>query len=164
MHGYQLVSELDIREVKDWAAISRPQVYYSLNKLLDLNMLTKIEDSDSSLGPERTTYKINAKGKEKLAESLSTNDWAQQRTQPPFLTWMALSSHLPKAVIKKLFEERRTYLRAQLKREKATLDSFGDTQGAMIVAGKLMVDLTVQMFELELTWLSSAQRQMLDRL
>ena len=33
MHGYEIVAELERREVKDWAGISRPQVYYSLDKL-----------------------------------------------------------------------------------------------------------------------------------
>ena len=35
MHGYQANLELERREVRDWAGISRPQVYYSLEKLAD---------------------------------------------------------------------------------------------------------------------------------
>lgn len=163
MHGYQLVSQLEIRDVKDWAAISRPQVYYSLNKLLKLKMIAEAKDSDSSLGPDRTVYKINANGTNGLADSLSKPDWARQRPPPPFLTWMALSAHLPKSAIRSLFEERRKYLRIELDREKKTLAAFESESGAMIVAGRLMVDLTVQMFELELKWLEKAERQMLAR-
>ena len=33
MHGYQANLELERRQVRDWAGISRPQVYYSLGKL-----------------------------------------------------------------------------------------------------------------------------------
>ena len=33
MHGYQANLELERRQVRDWAGISRPQVYYSLEKL-----------------------------------------------------------------------------------------------------------------------------------
>ena len=33
MHGYQANLELVRREVQDWAGISRPQVYYSLENL-----------------------------------------------------------------------------------------------------------------------------------
>jgi DNA-binding PadR family transcriptional regulator len=163
MHGYQLVSELELREVKDWAAISRPQVYYSLNKLIELKMLSVTEGADNSLGPEKTTYKINAKGKEKLAESLSTLDWAQQRTLPPFLTWMALSAHLPKTAIRQLFEERRKFLKSELSRERATLNSFSKNSDDMSVAGKLMVELTIKTFEVELDWLESAQMLMINR-
>lgn len=163
MHGYQLVTELEVREVKDWAAISRPQVYYSLNKLLSLKLISEAKDSDYSLGPERTVYKVNSKGKEELAESLSIKNWARQRTHPPFLTWMALSTHLPKATIRKLFELRREYLRAELAREQATLNSFDSSVGGMVTAGRLMVELTIQMFETELSWLNSAQDKMLSR-
>ena len=33
MHGYEANLELERRCIRDWAAISRPQVYYSLEKL-----------------------------------------------------------------------------------------------------------------------------------
>lgn len=163
MHGYQLVSELDIREVKDWAAISRPQVYYSLNKLTKQKLVTEAKDADSSLGPERIKYAVNKKGKRVLVEGLSKEEWATQRPPPPFQTWMALSAHLPKATIRRLFEVRRKYLQKELARERATLKSFVNATGAMVVAGKLMVGLAIQMIETELTWLDSAQEQMLTR-
>jgi hypothetical protein len=35
MHGYGVNQELARREVRDWAGVSRPQVYYSLRKLAD---------------------------------------------------------------------------------------------------------------------------------
>src|SRR5207244_13151569 len=33
MHGYEVNAELERREARDWVAISRPQIYYSLEKL-----------------------------------------------------------------------------------------------------------------------------------
>src|SRR5258708_13550795 len=33
MHGYEANLEMERRDIRDWAAISRPQVYYSLEKL-----------------------------------------------------------------------------------------------------------------------------------
>ena len=33
MHGYQANAELERRQVRDWAGLSRPQIYYSLEKL-----------------------------------------------------------------------------------------------------------------------------------
>ena len=35
MHGYELWTELERRQVEKWASISRAQVYYSLRKLAD---------------------------------------------------------------------------------------------------------------------------------
>ncbi|MCB0411031.1 MAG: PadR family transcriptional regulator [Bdellovibrionales bacterium] len=163
MHGYEIVTELEARDVNDWASISRPQVYYSLKKLHSLKLIREASDSRTALGPDRTTFKINSKGSDGLANGLSELEWAQQRERPPFLTWMALSAHLPKTTIKKLFEARRSYLKSELSRESATLDSFKGKAGAMVIAGKLMVELTVRMFEVELDWLNSAQEKMIQR-
>ena len=33
MHGYEANALLEFRKVRDWAGVSRPQVYYSLDKL-----------------------------------------------------------------------------------------------------------------------------------
>src|ERR1700752_151520 len=39
MHGYQANLELERREIRDWANLSRPQVYYSLEKLARAGMI-----------------------------------------------------------------------------------------------------------------------------
>ena len=52
-HGYEVVSELDRRQIRDWANVSRPQVYYSLDKLLGLGLLRPSTDSAPAAGPER---------------------------------------------------------------------------------------------------------------
>lgn len=163
MHGYHLVCELERRDVQDWAAISRPQVYYSLNKLEQLKLIAEAKDVDGSLGPERTKFAINSKGREALELSLSKEDWATQRPPPPFQTWLALSAHLPKSTLKKLFGKRRAFLSEQLERERKTLAEFAKVTDPMAVAGELMVDLCIQMFELELNWIDNAEKRMLSR-
>src|SRR3954447_10613569 len=91
MHGYEANAELERREVRDWAAISRPQVYYSLEKLAQAGMVRATESDEPNAGPERRTYTTTAKGRTALASALEAEDWALQRERPPFLTWMALS-------------------------------------------------------------------------
>ncbi len=163
MHGYQLVSELELRDVQDWAAISRPQVYYSLKKLFSLKFIFLTSELEPALGPEKQTYRINEKGRDALQANLSRTDWATQRPPPPFQTWMALSAHLPKPIVKNLFASRRNFLCEQLAREKKTLQEFAGETGAMTVAGKLMVELCIKTFELELSWLDEAETKMLQR-
>ncbi len=159
MHGYQLVSELEIRDVQDWAEISRPQVYYSLKKLNKLNMIRKVKDPLGSLGPDRTKFAVTSQGSKALEASLSKEEWATQRPAPPFLTWMALSTHLPKVALRSIFAKRRQFLNEQLAREKLTLKSFEGASGPMVVSGRLMVDLCIQMFELELKWIDHAEAE-----
>src|SRR5271156_6861162 len=53
MHGYEANAELERREVRDWAGISRPQVYYSLEKLARAGLVSVIAGAEAALGPER---------------------------------------------------------------------------------------------------------------
>src|SRR6266481_2121671 len=54
MHGYQANAELERRCIRDWANISRPQVYYSLDKLASLGLI-KGNDEEAQ-GPERRVF------------------------------------------------------------------------------------------------------------
>lgn len=63
MHGYQANLELERRQVQDWAGISRPQVYYSLEKLARLGLVADAGDPEPALGPERRIFSTTAKGR-----------------------------------------------------------------------------------------------------
>src|ERR1700682_570642 len=91
MHGYQANLELERREIRDWAGISRPQVYYSLEKLARVGLIRSLETDDPAGGPERSTFETTAKGRAALANALEREEWARQRDRPAFLTWIALS-------------------------------------------------------------------------
>src|SRR5467141_3819979 len=91
MHGYQANLELERREIRDWANLSRPQVYYSLEKLARAGLIRTLETDEPAGGPERSTFETTAKGRAALADALEHEGWATQRERPPFLTWMALS-------------------------------------------------------------------------
>src|SRR5712672_1774967 len=88
MHGYQANLELERRCIRDWAAISRPQVYYSLEKLAKQGLIGG--KAESSSGPERTVYATTSKGRAAMASALESDDWTTERERPPFLTWLAL--------------------------------------------------------------------------
>ncbi len=160
MHGYRIVTELERRDAKDWAPISRPQVYYSIKKLLNLKMIGKASDQDDSLGPERETYRLNAKGKDAMNEALCEPQWATQRPPPPFSTWMALSTHLSAKVTSEIIEIRRQYLEKELQRERKTLAEFEGETDSMVIAGKLIVVYCIKSFEMELSWLKEVAKKL----
>ena len=70
MHGYQANLELERREIRDWAGISRPQVYYSLEKLARAGMIRASETTEPAGGPERSTFETGEKGRAALADAL----------------------------------------------------------------------------------------------
>src|SRR5258708_2162472 len=87
MHGYQANAELERRCIRDWAAISRPQVYYSLDKLAREGLIAAAKSAASG-GPERNVYSTTRKGRVALTHALEAEHWTQERERPPFLTWL----------------------------------------------------------------------------
>src|SRR5882724_11203537 len=79
MHGYQANLELERREIRDWAGISRPQVYYSLDKLARQGLLRDAAGEHASAGPERRVLTISASGRTALADALEREDWTTGR-------------------------------------------------------------------------------------
>src|SRR2546421_258055 len=75
MHGYEVVAELERRQVGDWANVSRPQVYYSLDKLLRLGLLRLAADAEPAAGPERRVLTTTASGRARLVDALERDDW-----------------------------------------------------------------------------------------
>src|SRR5580704_19108737 len=70
MHGYHVNLELERRDVRDWAGISRPQVYYSLDKLASASLIRTGESAEIAAGPERRVFETTAKGRHALSDAL----------------------------------------------------------------------------------------------
>ena len=160
MHGYQANLELERREIRDWAGISRPQVYYSLEKLARAGMIRREEGVEPSAGPERSTFETTAKGRAALAEALERQEWATERDRPPFLTWIALSWQARPEVFEKQLERRREFLEKEIKREKEVLGSILREVGHPYHEAVWMVSHMIEQFQLELRWLRKLKREL----
>jgi DNA-binding PadR family transcriptional regulator len=153
MHGYQANAELERRQIQDWASISRPQVYYSLDKLARLGLIKEAGDPEPALGPERRIFSTTAKGRVALAAALEREGWTNQRDRPAFLTWMALSWQAsPPSVLTQL-RRREKFLEAELEREWATLRAVEQEVGHGFHEAVWMIKLVIEQFRTELSWL-----------
>jgi DNA-binding PadR family transcriptional regulator len=160
MHGYEANLELERREVRDWAGISRPQVYYSLEKLARMGLIRARESDDRAAGPERSVFATAAKGKTALATALEKEEWTTQRERPAFLTWMALSWQAKPGVFERQVRRREEFLKKELVREEATLCSIGEVVGHRFHEAVWMVSLMIEQFRCELRWLEKLSREM----
>ncbi len=158
MHGYQANLELERREVRDWAAISKPQVYYSLEKLARLSLIRDSQSDDAVAGPERQVFGTTPRGRAALAEALDREEWINQRERPAFLTWMALSWQARPGVFASQLRRRAAFLRKELAREQATLKSILQEVGHEFHEAVWMVTLTISQFRTELLWLRRLQQ------
>jgi DNA-binding PadR family transcriptional regulator len=160
MHGYQANLELERRQVRDWAGISRPQVYYSLEKLERMGLLRATRDSEPAAGPDRTVLAVTGAGKTALADALENESWTTQRDRPAFLTWGALSWQARPGVFERQLERRRKFLMSELKREEATLRAVLREVGHPYHEAVWMLSLTIEQFKLELRWLKKVEREL----
>src|ERR1700682_703163 len=153
MHGYQANLELERRCVRDWAAISRPQVYYSLEKLAREGFIRSMESAEAAAGPERSVFETTAKGRTALADALEREEWATHRDRPTFLTWAALSWLARPGVFAKQIRRREKFLKQELAREDKTLQAILQEVGHPHHEAVWMVTLVIDQFKTELRWL-----------
>jgi DNA-binding PadR family transcriptional regulator len=153
MHGYEANLELERRQVCDWAAISRPQVYLSLEKLARQGMIRASESEKAAGGPERRAFSTTAKGRAALADALEREDWARQRDRPAFLTWIALSWQARPGVFLRQLARRKAFLEKELAREEATVIVVRAEVGHRYHEAVWMVSLIIEQFRAELRWL-----------
>jgi DNA-binding PadR family transcriptional regulator len=152
-HGYDLWMELERREVRDWAGISRPQVYYSLRKLEAAGLIAATGDDAPAAGPERRVFSVTRRAPAALARALEPTDWATQRPPPPFITWLVLSGHARPAIVRRLIERRRRFLDDEIAKERRTLVAIRAENGPELAAA--VVELGIRLFEAEREWLAN---------
>jgi DNA-binding PadR family transcriptional regulator len=152
MHGYEVNATLEDRKIRDWAPVSRPQIYYSLDKLTKLKLI-RVTDADSpSAGPERRVMETTALGCEQLAAALEATHWVRQRVHQPFLIWLALSWQARPRTFRRQLINRKNLLEQQLNEERATLADVISEVGHPYHEAVWMLQLLIEQKKTELRW------------
>jgi DNA-binding PadR family transcriptional regulator len=152
MHGYEVNATLEDRKIRDWAPVSRPQIYYSLDKLAKLQLIRVASQDSPAVGPERRVLKTTALGRERLADALETKKWINQRIHQPFLIWLALSWQARPRIFRKQLNGRKKFLQERLVEERATLDDVIVEVGHPYHEAVWMLELTIEQLHNELRW------------
>ncbi|HJX91682.1 MAG TPA: PadR family transcriptional regulator [Pyrinomonadaceae bacterium] len=154
MHGYEVNVTLEDRKIRDWAPVSRPQIYYSLDKLTKLRLIRTLADDSPSAGPERRVFETTATGRDRLADALEGKHWVIERVHQPFLIWLALSWQARPRAFRKQLNSRKKFLEERLAEEHATLDDVMTEVGHPYHEAVWMLQLIIQQMETELRWVS----------
>jgi DNA-binding PadR family transcriptional regulator len=153
MHGYEVNATLEERQIRDWAPVSRPQIYYSLDKLTKLKLIRVASDTSAAAGPERRVFETTASGRERLADALEGKHWTNNRVHQPFLIWLALSWQARPRTFRKQLNARKKFLEARLAEERATLDDVMGEVGHPYHEAVWMLELLIEQLRGELGWL-----------
>jgi len=164
MHGYDVNATLEERRIREWAPVSRPQIYYSLDKLTRMGLIRIVSDDTPAAGPERRVFETTKLGKDRLADALELNHWIDDRVYQPFLIWLALSWQARGNTFKAQLEKRKNFLEARLKAELSTLNEVTAEVGHEHHEAVWMLELKIELTSTELRWIdkviaNSAKRQ-----
>ena len=159
MHGYEANATLENRKIRDWAAVSRPQIYYSLEKLTRLGLTRVSDDGSASAGPERRVFQTTEAGRRRLADALETPGWTTTRVYQPFQTWLALSWQARPRAFAQQVKRRRKFLEVQKVEEQVTLEEVLKEVGHPYHEAVWMLKLAIAKIELELKWLDQIERE-----
>lgn len=158
-HGYEVNATLTERNIREWAAVSRPQIYYSLDKLTRLKLIRVTTQDAPSAGPEKRVFETTAAGRERLADALEARHWVQGQTHPPFLTWLALSWQARPRSFQRQLKARTEFLSQKLAAAKKTLEDVMGEVGHPYHEAVWMLQLTIEKIEIELAWLGRLARE-----
>ena len=153
MHGYDVNATLEERNIRDWASVSRPQVYYSLDKLLKLKLTRVAKDPDHAAGPERRVFETTVAGREGLAEALNATHWVEQKAYQPFLIWLALSWQARPGTFGRQLRARRALLSSRLAHEEETLADVLKAVGHPHHEAVWMLELFIEQIQTEMRWI-----------
>ena len=157
LYGYQANTMLEFRKWRDW--ISRPQVYYSLDKLSRLGFIRSSSAESAAMGPERAVYETTARGRSALADALERDDWIEQTDRPPFLIWLALSWQCRPGVFLEQLRKRQTFLEAELTRKQEIQRAVLKEVGHRYHEAVWMLSLNIDQIRTELRWLKKVSRE-----
>jgi DNA-binding PadR family transcriptional regulator len=159
MHGYQANALLEFRKVRDWAGISRPQVYYSIEKLRRLGMVRAAGDDGEKAGPDRQVLETTDQGRTALARALDREDWTERSDRPAFLTWLALSWQCKPGTFARQIGRRRQFLEHELGRKQRILQDVLREVGHPFHEAVWMLSLNIEEIRTELAWLEQVARE-----
>ena len=159
MHGYEANALLEFRRVHEWAGVSRPQVYYSLEKLARRELIRSVRTRNDAGGPERRVFETTARGRGALGDALERADWTGQSQRPAFLTWMALSWQCRPGVFLKQTGRRREFVERELKEKQETLRAVRRETGHQYHEAIWMLGLSMELLRTELRWIRKVERE-----
>lgn len=117
MHGHEASLEINRLGIGAWAGASRPQVYWSLNKLARMRLIRVVHVADPPTGRRRRVFATTAKSRAALARTLRRSYWTTEPYHSRFVAWLRLCSALDRTTFAQQLKGRKAFLEAELERE-----------------------------------------------
>jgi len=96
VHGYDVRRELLSWNADKWAKVQPGSIYHALKKMTEEGLLEEVATEQVGARPERTTYRITARGRDSFENMLREQWWEINPAMDPFAAAFAFVPALPR--------------------------------------------------------------------
>lgn len=115
VHGYDVRRELMTWHAEDWANVAPGSIYNALKSLAREGCLEVVGTGQVDGRPERTSYRLTARGDQELAELLHDTLWTVRTPVDPLISAISFIAYLDRAELITALEARAAHIDGQLK-------------------------------------------------
>jgi DNA-binding PadR family transcriptional regulator len=152
-HGYDLIEKGKSWGLETWAEISYSSIYHALRTMAAEGLIAEVARERDGGKPERTVYKINAKGRKAFALMMEEAASAAETAKDPLYLVLAFIGKFSASDRMRMMDRRRDMLEAQREAIRGKLTFMEGHPGADYWS-KAAVDLNLRRVEAELEWLA----------
>jgi DNA-binding PadR family transcriptional regulator len=120
MHGYEISQYVKAEGVTNWFDISTAAIYYSLNKLSRLSLVSEVRARVG--GSEKSVYRVSEQGRKQFFAGMEETLTSQEPIHFEYDLGIFLLNKLPQTKALELLEERLSYLENWLNSLEETLE------------------------------------------
>lgn len=153
MHGYELNAELERRNVRAWAAISRAQVYYSLSKLQECGYLEWAPEDGENADQRRRVCKVTPSGKKAYSRALIASAWHEECPLNASITWTTLAAHLDRTAFLVQVKRRKAFLLSLIAQKEYIVDRISVPNSRQEEMARASVRFMIATCKAELAWI-----------
>lgn len=156
MHGYEMSRHVQAEGVTNWFDISTAAIYYSLNKLSRLGLISEAKSRVG--GSEKSVYRVTERGREEFFAGMEETLTSQEPIHFEYDLGIFLLNKLPQARALELLEERLSYLKRWLSSlEQALEDERAEDGKPLQIA---ILEHSTAYARMEIDWLTTIINQL----
>ncbi|MGN6110472.1 MAG: helix-turn-helix transcriptional regulator [Kofleriaceae bacterium] len=128
VHGYDVRRELMSWHVDEWASVAPGSIYNALKTLTRERMLEIVDTAQVAGRPERTTYRLTARGEQEFNELLRDTWWTVRMPFDPLAAAIALIGFTPREEAIAALEARIAQVQGQIAHREYAISAIDDRE------------------------------------
>ena len=150
VHGYDVRRELVSWQAEEWANVAPGSIYNALKSMTRDGLLEVVGTRQVGSRPERTSYKLTARGEQEFAELLRETLWTVRTPLDPLLAAISMVSFVDRSELTQALDARIAHIQGQLKHAEYVIAAIDDVETPAHV--REMIRLTNARLAAEVPW------------